>query len=64
VFVIKKRSFRKVFISLIAYTGIAISAVRGFLMTPYYAYEYPTDIEIIQEHDRLKIQQKGLNKTN
>jgi glycosyltransferase involved in cell wall biosynthesis len=52
VFVIKKRSFRKVFISLIAHTGIAISAVRGFLMTPHYAYEYPTDVEIIQGRDR------------
>ncbi len=48
VYVIKKRSLRKTIVSLIAHTGIAISAVRGFLIPPRYASEYPTNAEIVQ----------------
>jgi hypothetical protein len=48
VYVIKKRSLRKTIVSLIAHTGIAISAVRGFLTAPRYASEYPTNPEIVQ----------------
>lgn len=47
-FVIKKRSFRKTFISLLTHTGIAISAVRGFFRPPLPSSAYPLDVEIIQ----------------
>jgi glycosyltransferase involved in cell wall biosynthesis len=48
VYLIKKRSLRKTIVSLIAQTGITISAVRGFLMTPRYSNMYPTNVEIVQ----------------
>jgi glycosyltransferase involved in cell wall biosynthesis len=48
VFVIKKRSLRKTLISLIAYTGIAISAVRGFMIKPHLSADYPTNVEFIK----------------
>lgn len=48
VFTIKKRSISKTLVSLIAHTGIAYSAVRGFLMVPKSPSEYPTDAEIVQ----------------
>jgi hypothetical protein len=48
VYVIKKRSVTKTLVSLVAHTGIAISAVRGFLMAPRSPKEYPVDIEVIQ----------------
>jgi hypothetical protein len=51
VFAIRKRSLRKTIISLIAHTGIAISAVRGFLMPPRSSAEYPLDAEIVQIHN-------------
>ena len=48
VFIIKKRSLRKALVSLIGQTGIAYSAVRGFLLPPRSSAEYPTDAEIVQ----------------
>jgi glycosyltransferase involved in cell wall biosynthesis len=48
VFIVRKRSLRKTIVSLIAHTGIAISAVRGFLIPPRSSAEYPLDAEIIQ----------------
>jgi glycosyltransferase involved in cell wall biosynthesis len=48
VFIIKKRSIRKSMISLIAHTGIMISAVRGFMIKPRSSAEYPTDVEIVK----------------
>ncbi len=50
VFIIKKRSFRKTLVSLIAHTGITISAVRGFFIPPRSASEYPSDVEIVQDY--------------
>jgi glycosyltransferase involved in cell wall biosynthesis len=50
VFLIKKRSLRKTFVSFLAQTLIAYGAVRGFLMTPRSSEEYPTDAEIVQVH--------------
>jgi hypothetical protein len=52
VYLIKKRSLRKTIVSLIAQTGITISAVRGFLMTPRYSNMYPTNVEIVQVQGR------------
>ncbi len=48
VFIIKKRSLRKTLVSILAQSGIAYSAVRGFLMAPRSPDEYPTDAEIVQ----------------
>ncbi|NJD57830.1 MAG: hypothetical protein C3F13_12950 [Anaerolineales bacterium] len=52
VYLIKKRSLRKTIVSLIAHTGITISAVRGFLIKPRYSNMYPTNVEIIQVQAR------------
>ena len=48
VFTVRKRSLRKTIVSLIGHTGIAISAIRGFLIAPRSSAEYPLDAEIVQ----------------
>jgi glycosyltransferase involved in cell wall biosynthesis len=48
VFIIRKRSLRKILASLYAHTGIAVSAVRGFLIRPRSAAEYPLNAEVVQ----------------
>jgi len=48
VFVVRKRSLRKTLVSLYAHTCIAASAVRGFLIKPRSAAEYPLDAEVVQ----------------
>jgi glycosyltransferase involved in cell wall biosynthesis len=48
VYSVRKRSLRKTVVSLFAQTGIAISAVRGFMIPPRSAAEYPLNAEIVQ----------------
>jgi glycosyltransferase involved in cell wall biosynthesis len=48
VYVIKKRSLIKTLISLVAQTGIAVSAVRGFMIKPRYSKDYPSNPEIVR----------------
>jgi glycosyltransferase involved in cell wall biosynthesis len=48
VFTVRKRSLRKTLVSIFAHTGIAISAVRGFLIRPHSPAEYPRNVEVIQ----------------
>ncbi|MDY0018582.1 MAG: glycosyltransferase family A protein [Anaerolineae bacterium] len=48
VFWVKKRSLSETFKSLWIQTVVAYSAVRGFLMEPRLASDYPTAVEIIQ----------------
>ena len=50
-FVIKKRSLRAAWLSLLHQTFAAYGAVRGFLMKPRSPEEYPTDAEIVQTRD-------------
>jgi glycosyltransferase involved in cell wall biosynthesis len=48
VFIVRKRSLRKTWVSFFAHTGIAVSAVRGFLIKPRSATEYPINAEVVQ----------------
>lgn len=45
---IKKHSLRKALMSLLIHTLITCSALRGFMMAPRSATEYPTNAEIVQ----------------
>ncbi|GAB4534116.1 MAG: glycosyltransferase [Anaerolineae bacterium] len=50
VYWIKKRSLRKVWLSIVHQSFAAYGAVRGFLMAPRSPDEYPSDPEIVQVH--------------
>jgi len=54
VYLMRKRSLRKVCLSLSVQAFTAYSAVRGFLMAPHSPEEYPTDVEIVQMHGGLE----------